>query len=235
MRLAIIPARGGSKRIPRKNIREFGGAPVISWSIRAALLTGLFDKVIVSTEDPEVASVAQRFGALVPFFRPLHLADDFTPTREVVNHAIETCESLWSQSVDQVCCIYATAPLIEAGDLESAHRQLDNGAAQFVFSAVAFEFPVQRGFRLNSARKPSMLQPEHRFTRSQDLEPIYHDAAQFYWGHRDAFMRGDYMFSENSEAFILPPHRVRDLDTEEDWLIAQAMWNSRNTISQDAR
>ena len=168
-RLAIIPARGGSRRIPRKNVRDFGGAPVI--------------------DDEDIASVARQSGALIPFMRPAELADDFTPCRQVVNHAIKACETVWGR-YDQVCCIYATAPLIEVDDLITAHHALAQSKAQFVFSAVAFEFPIQRAFRLNGEQQPTMIEPEHRFTRSQDLEPTYHDAAQFYWGHRDAFLRG---------------------------------------------
>jgi pseudaminic acid cytidylyltransferase len=163
---------------------------------------------------------------LTPFVRPAELADDFTPTRQVVNHAINACESLWGPYA-QVCCIYATAPLIEIDDLKTAHQLLVQSHAQFVFSAVAFEFPIQRGFRLSPKNEPQMFQPEHRFTRSQDLEPAFHDAAQFYWGQRDAFLRGDHMFSEGAKAYVLPPHRARDLDTEEDWLVAQALWQAR--------
>jgi pseudaminic acid cytidylyltransferase len=225
-RLAIIPARGGSRRIPRKNIRDFGGAPVIHWSISAALACGLFDQVVVSTDDEEIAAVARASGAQTPFMRPVALADDFTPTRQVVNHAIEACEGVWGR-FDQVCCIYATAPLIEAHDLMTANLMLTQSQAQFVFSAVAFDFPIQRAFRLNGEQQPTMIEPEHRFTRSQDLQSTYHDAAQFYWGLRDAFLRGDHMFSECSKAYVLPGNRVRDLDTEEDWQVALALWQAK--------
>ena len=225
-RLAIIPARGGSRRIPRKNVRDFGGAPVIHWPISTALSSGLFDQVVVSTDDEDIASVARQSGALIPFMRPAELANDFTPFRQVVNHAIKACETVWGR-YDQVCCIYATAPLIEVDDLITAHNALAQSKAQFVFSAVAFEFPIQRAFRLNGEQQPTMIEPEHRFTRSQDLEPTYHDAAQFYWGHRDAFLRGDHMFSDCAKAHVLPAHRVRDLDTEEDWQVALALWQAK--------
>lgn len=228
MNLAVIPARGGSQRIPRKNIREFAGHPIIHWSINAALESGLFDQVVVSTDDEEIAAIAQQSGASVPFLRPAHLADDFTPTRQVVNHAIEQCEHAWGR-FEKVCCIYATAPMIESTDLIAAHAQLNETACQFVFSAVQFEFPIQRAFSLNQLREPEMVQPEHRFTRSQDLEPMYHDAAQFYWGLRDAFMAGEYMFAPNSKAYVLPGTQVRDLDTEDDWQIATALWHAKNT------
>jgi pseudaminic acid cytidylyltransferase len=231
MRLAIIPARGGSQRIPRKNIRVFAGVPVIHWSISAAMFSGLFDKIVVSTDDPEIAAVARQSGALTPFVRPHELSDNHTPTRQVVNHAIRECEVRWGR-FEQVCCIYATAPLIESSDLIESHNKLVDSGARFVFSAVAFEFPIQRAFSLDNHQRPSMIQPEHRFTRSQDLQPMYHDAAQFYWGLRDAFLANDHMFSECSVAHVLPAHRVRDLDTEEDWLVAQALWTARKENSR---
>jgi len=226
MNLAIIPARGGSQRIPRKNIREFAGSPMIHWSISVALMSGLFDKVVVSTDDEEIAQVAKNSGALVPFMRPAQLADDYTPTRQVVNHAIETCEAKWGR-FDRVCCVYATAPLLESSDLVAAYELLQNTEYNFVFSAVQFEFPIQRAFKLNHQSEPEMVQPENRFKRSQDLEPMYHDAAQFYWGRRDAFISGEYMFAKKSKAYVLPANQVRDLDTEEDWEIALALWQSK--------
>jgi pseudaminic acid cytidylyltransferase len=155
-RLAIIPARGGSRRIPRKNIRDFGGAPVIHWPISTALTCGLFDQVVVSTDDEDIASVARQSGALTPFKRPVELADDFTPFRQVVNHAIKACETVWGR-YDQVCCIYATAPLIEVDDLIKAHQLLTQSQTQFVFSAVAFDFPIQRAFHLNGEQQPTMI------------------------------------------------------------------------------
>ena len=233
MKLAIIPARGGSRRIPRKNIREFAGSPVIHWSISAALMSGLFDKVVVSTDDEEIAQVARQSGALVPFVRPAQLADDYTPTRQVVNHAIESCEAIWGR-FDTVCCVYATAPLLESSDLTAAYHLLENTAHHFVFSAVQFEFPIQRAFKLNAHSEPEMVQPENRFTRSQDLEPMYHDAAQFYWGRRDAFMQGEYMFAKHSKAYVLPANQVRDLDTDEDWQIALALWQAKNSRQRGA-
>ena len=226
MRLAIIPARGGSKRIPRKNIREFAGQPVIAWSIQAAIQSGLFDKIVVSTDDEEIARISRLAGALTPFLRPAELSGDLVPTRQVINHAIKACESVWG-GFDEVCCIYATAPLIEVEDLLSAQKLLTSSQANFVFSAVAFEFPIQRAFRLNPQGEPEMIQPEHRFSRSQDLEPAFHDAAQFYWGQRDAFIAELHMFSSQAKPYLLPPHRVRDLDTEDDWRVALAMWHAK--------
>lgn len=227
MRLAIIPARGGSKRIPRKNIREFAGRPVISWSIQAANKCGLFDKVVVSTDDEEIADISRQAGALTPFIRPVDLSGDLVPTRQVINHAINACEAVWGR-FDEVCCIYATAPLLQVEDLRAAQKILTCSQSNFVFSAVAFDFPIQRAFRLNQLGEPEMFQPEHRFSRSQDLEAAFHDAAQFYWGRRDAFIAELHMFSSEAKPFLLPSHRVRDLDTEEDWRVALAMWHAQN-------
>jgi N-acylneuraminate cytidylyltransferase len=224
-RLAVIPARGGSKRIPRKNIKEFCGKPMIAWSIEAALESKCFDHVIVSTDDREIAEVAQQYGAEVPFFRPEELADDHTATRPVINHAIEEAASRWGMP-DYVCCIYATAPFIQAGDLRSAFDLLGQGTAKFVFSAGRFAYPIQRGFRINDAGRVERLWPEHRYTRSQDLEEAYHDAGQFYWGRTGAFLDfGDPMSTEGI-AYVLPGTRVHDIDTNEDWAVAELIFKA---------
>ncbi len=219
-RLAIIPARGGSKRIPRKNIKEFCGKPMIAWSIEAALESKCFSHVIVSTDDREIAEVARRYGAEVPFLRPKELADDHTATRPVINHAIKECASQWGMP-DFVCCIYATAPFIKADDLGAAFQMLEQEAANFVFSAGRFAYPIQRGFRINDAGRAERLWPEHRYTRSQDLEEAFHDAGQFYWGRASAFLDFEDPMSDNGIAYVLPGTRVHDIDTHEDWAIAE--------------
>ncbi|PSF12968.1 pseudaminic acid cytidylyltransferase [Marinobacter shengliensis] len=224
-RLAVIPARGGSKRIPRKNIKEFCGKPMIAWSIEAALESKCFDHVIVSTDDREIAEVAQQYGAEVPFFRPQELADDHTATRPVINHAIEEAASRWGMP-DCVCCIYATAPFIQAGDLRSAFDMLDQGTAKFVFSAGRFAYPIQRGFRVNDAGRVERLWPEHRYTRSQDLEEAYHDAGQFYWGRTGAFLDFEDPMSVEGIAYVLPGTRVHDIDTKEDWAVAELIFKA---------
>lgn len=229
MKIAVIPARGGSKRIPRKNIKPFCGKPILAWSIEAAIKTQLFDEIVVSTDDDEIMACAQKWGATVPFRRPSELADDFTSTRDVVNHAIQLITNVRG-APDFVCALYATAPFIRAKELVSAFEILKNSEANFVFSATDFPFPIQRAFKIRGDKSLEMFQPEHRLTRSQDLEPAYHDAAQFYWGTAHAFLTNQPMFSGQSIPFLLPRKRVIDIDTPEDWEMAELIGQ---TISQE--
>lgn len=227
--LALIPARGGSKRIPGKNIRDFHGKPMLAWSIEAAKESGLFERVVVSTESDEVADVARRWGAEVPFRRPQELADDFTGTRAVVVHAIQELIQQGLMS-DYVCSIYATAPLLQPADLRRGFDELQRTGADFAYSIAAFPAPIQRALRVTADGRIQMFQPECRLSRSQDLEPGYFDAAQFYWGKKEAFLNPDkQMHSESSIGIVLPSHRVVDIDTEEDWqraaLLFQALRN----------
>jgi N-acylneuraminate cytidylyltransferase len=221
MRLAVIPARGGSKRIPRKNIKPFCGKPMIAWSIEAALQSRCFDQVIVSTDDAEIADVARQHGADVPFMRPAELSDDHTGTIPVIRHAIE-----WfiqqGRTVEQVCCLYATAPFITAEDLNRAMQVLQGGDCDYAFSVTSYAFPIQRAIRINERGRVEMFNPEHFNTRSQDLEEAFHDAGQFYWGRADAWLQGKQIFSPNALPVLLPRHRVQDIDTPEDW--ARAEW-----------
>ncbi len=215
-RLAVIPARGGSKRIPRKNVRDFHGKPIIAYSIQAALSTGLFERVVVSTDDEEIAETATAHGADVPFLRPKDIADDYTGTNEVVRHAL-----LWHREAGSVydfaCCIYATAPLLQGSDITRGYDCLvDNGAA-FAFSVTTFPYPVQRALRVDDQGRLDAMFPDYRDARSQDLEECYHDAAQFYWGQAQAFIDRTPMMSPASCPVILPRSRVQDIDTEEDW------------------
>jgi N-acylneuraminate cytidylyltransferase len=223
MRLALIPARGGSKRIPRKNIKMFCGKPMIAWSIEAAQACGLFERIVVSTDDDEIAAVAKDFGAAVPFMRPAALSDDHTGTSEVVAHAIEFFRAQ-SDIVDPVCCIYATAPFVAAADLLLGLRTLVDTHADFAFSVTSYAFPIQRAIKLTEAGRVEMFQPEHFKTRSQDLPQAFHDAGQFYWGRADAWCSGKAIFSQNSAPVILPRHRVQDIDTAEDWERAEWMF-----------
>ncbi len=225
MKLCVIPARGGSQRIPRKNIRPFCGRPILAYSIAAALETGLFDRVMVSTDDAEIAAVARAHGAEVPFLRPAELADAHTGTNAVVKQAI-----LWHRDagleVDYACCIYATAPFVQPRYLREGHGRLLESGKAFVFSVTSFPFPIQRAIRLNPCGEVEALHPEYRATRSQDLEPAYHDAAQFYWGRATAFLEDAVLFSPASLAVILPRHLVQDIDTEEDWRRAELMYRA---------
>ncbi|MFZ1624471.1 MAG: pseudaminic acid cytidylyltransferase [Gammaproteobacteria bacterium] len=221
MKLAVIPARGGSKRIPRKNIREFFGKPMIAWTIETATRSGLFDRVVVSTDDDEIASVAREHGAEIPFVRPAAIADDMATTGQVMRHAVEVLQS-GGQAFSAVCCIYPTAPFMRAEDLAAGLTKLVAGdGLDYVFSATEFGFPIQRAFRLTAGGAVEMLQPGHLKTRSQDLEPCYHDAGQFYWGTADAWLAERPVFASRSAAILLPRRRVHDIDTPEDWAVAE--------------
>lgn len=223
MKIAIIPARGGSKRIPRKNIKLFHGKPLIAYSIEAAIKSQCFDKIIVSTDDDEIAKVALEYGAEVPFIRPAAISDDHATTMDVINHAI-TWFKEHEFEVSHVCCIYATAPFISSNAVKSGLSSLIAGKFNYAFSATSFPFPIQRALKIQSDGSTAMFQPEHANTRSQDLEEAYHDAGQFYWGTAEAFLNKKAIFSDNSFAIVLPRTTVQDIDTPEDWDNAQAMF-----------
>ena len=225
MKIAVIPARGGSKRIPRKNIRPFLGKPIIAYSIEVALACGLFDQVVVSTDDSEIAEIAGNFGAQIPFIRPQALADDYAGTNAVVKHALQWFADA-GQPVDLACCIYATAPLLRPEYLCAGHDALLTSGRSFAFSVTTFPFAVQRALRINADGAVEALYPEHIMTRSQDLEPAYHDAAQFYWGRAAAFVEGVTLYSPASVPVVLPRHLVQDIDTMEDWERAELMFSA---------
>ena len=222
MKIAIIPARGGSKRIARKNIKIFCGKPMIAWSIEAAKESLLFDRIIVSTDDAEIAGVAKLWGAEVPFMRPAELSDDLTGTTPVIAHAIN-----WLQDHDEmpsaVCCIYATAPFVQASDITKALAKLEDGAWQFVFSATTFEYPIFRAIEQQAGGKLKMFFPEYFHSRSQDLPEAIHDAGQFYWGLPQAWLKNIRIFDRWSSVVLLPRWRVQDIDTPEDWERAELL------------
>lgn len=222
MRLAVIPARGGSKRIPRKNIKPFCGKPMIAWSIEAALASGCFDAVIVSTDDAEIAEVAKAHGAEVPFMRPAELSDDYTGTIPVIRHAVQWFSES-GRRPKEVCCIYATAPFVTADSIRKGLRILLQTSADYSFTVTSYAFPIQRALRLTESGRVEMFQPEQFNTRSQDLEEAYHDAGQFYWGVADAWLESRQLFGCGSAPVLLPRHRVQDIDTSEDWLRAEWM------------
>lgn len=233
MKIAIIPARGGSKRIPRKNIKPFCGKPIIAWSIDAALKTGCFDQVIVSTDDIEIADIASKYGAHVPFIRPDKLSDDYTGTTEVIKHAIEWYES-HGHSVDLACCLYATAPFLKSEDINRGLSIIQSNSCDFTFSVTRYPFPIQRAIRIEKTGRVAMFNPEHFNTRSQDLEEAFHDAGQFYWGRAQAWRQGKKVFTPESLPVLLPTHRVQDIDTEEDWVRAEWIFKAANAfISPD--
>lgn len=216
MKIAVIPARGGSQRIPRKNIKSFINKPIIAYSIEAALKSELFDHVIVSTDDQEIAEVAKEHGAEVPFIRPVDLSGHHTGTNPVVKHVVEWFEAE-KEPLDFVCCIYATAPLLDAQYLKEAYEQLVSSDKNFVFSATCFSFPIQRAIKSDA----TPFFPEWINERSQDLEEAYHDAGMFYFGKATAYLDGEPLFCEHSEPYILPHYAVQDIDTTADWKRAE--------------
>lgn len=225
MNLAVLPARGGSKRIPRKNIRDFCGKPMIAWPTAAAENSGLFDRIIVSTDDAEIAEVARQHGAESPFLRPAELADDHTGTIEVVANATRwALDQGWP--VAAVCCVYPTAPMIAPTDIADALRLLESGNWDFVFTATDYASPIFRAFRQTEAGGLEMFWPEHFTTRSQDLPRALHDAGQFYWGRPQAWLAGKPLFGARSAPLIIPRWRVQDIDTPDDWRRAEAMYRA---------
>jgi len=220
--VAIIPARGGSKRIPRKNIKDFFGKPLIAYSIQVALDSKLFDKIIVTTDDEEIATIAKKYGADVPFIRPKELSDDFTGTDDVVKHTLEWLEEN-GETFEFACTIYATAPLLQSKYLIEGYNALTNSTAINAFSATSMPFPIQRTFKVNNEGRCKMFTPEHFMTRSQDLEEAYQDAGQFYWTKIDQ-TSNEIMFGKDSIPIILPRHLVQDIDTLEDWQRAEMLY-----------
>lgn len=223
MTICVIPARGGSKRIPRKNIKLFHGRPMIAWSIQAALDSQTFDHVIVTTDDPDIADIARSQGAEVPFMRPAELSDDYAHTVTVIAHAIEQADALWGTQ-ELICCLYATAPFVQATDIAAARDMLDTTGADYAFPVTSFPFPIQRGVKLRKDGRMEMFKPEHALTRSQDLEEAYHDVGQFYWGRRAAWLAGKTLVGPDAAALVIPRHRAQDIDTPEDWDRAERLF-----------
>lgn len=230
MKCAIIPARAGSKRIPHKNIRHFYGRPMLAWSIDAALESGCFDRVIVSTDSEVIAAIARDLGAETPFIRPDALSDDFATTAQVINHCLDWLK-VDGNEASYACCIYATAPFLQANDLQRGWEAMAQKEADFAFSVASFSYPIQRALKVNDYGHVSMIQPECAIARSQDLEETFHDAGQFYWGRAEAFLEEKNLFSEGSVPVFIPRHRVQDIDTEEDWIMAELMFQALQNSS----
>lgn len=224
MKLCVIPARGGSKRIPGKNVRPFHGKPIIGWSIEAALESGCFDRVIVSTDDPDIAAIAREFGAEIPFMRPAALSDDVTPTGAVMAHAVTWFEEA-GFTAEFYCCIYATAPFLTAASIREGMDRLLASDADFVVSVTSFPFPIQRACRIRGGRL-EMMDPDLYLTRSQDLEETFHDAGQLYWGRRAAWSEMRPIFGKRTHPLMIPRHRVQDIDTLEDWERAELLFEA---------
>lgn len=215
-RIAIIPARGGSKRIPRKNIKPFLGVPMLHWPLRAAQASGLFDRIVVSTDDRAIADSARDAGAEA-LMRPADLSDDHTGVVPVLRHALRAA----GQGVDEACLIYATAPFLRAEDLRRGHDALDG--ACFTLSVTSFPFPIQRALLRGPQGRVAMFQPEHEQTRSQDLPEAFHDAALFAWGTRAAWLSDRALYGPDTAMVDIPRHLVQDVDTPEDWTRAEYM------------
>ena len=226
MNAAIIPARGGSKRIPRKNIKDFCGKPMIAYAIEAAKQSGLFEHVIVSTDDEEIAEIAQKCGAEAPFSRPPELADDHTPTVPVIAHAIKACQSMgWE--VEHACCIYPCVPFIQVDDIKATFSLLINGRADYCFPVTEFPSAIQRGLRLLDDGRMQPFYPQFEMTRTQDLEHAYYDAGQFYWGKSNAWLANRKLHS-GGLGFPIPHLRVVDIDTPDDWCRAEILYKFFN-------
>ncbi len=222
--VAIIPARGGSKRIPNKNIRSFVDQPIISYSIKAAQETNLFDRIIVSTDSEEIAEVAKTCGAEVPFIRPAELADDFTGTVPVLLHALDWLNE-HGFATDYFCCIYATAPFVQPEHIIEGFNLLKKRNAVTAFSVTTFPYPIFRALKIGNNGRIDMFWPEHENSRSNDLPEAYHDAGQFYWGNTEKFMSEKTLFSSDAAPVVIPRYLVQDIDTREDWETAEKMYS----------
>ena len=224
MNICIIPARGGSKRIPRKNIKNFSGQPIISWSIKTALKSKCFSRVIVSTDDNEIAEISRRYGAEVPFKRLKSLSDDYTGTLPVIKNAINWLEKN-NEKVDFICCLYPTAPFIEVNYLKEGLKKLIENNASYSISVTSFPYPIQRAFKLTKNKRLKMFFPENINKRSQDLEKSFHDAGQFYWGKRSAWLNEERILGQDTVPIYIPRYKVQDIDNEEDWIQAERIFN----------
>ena len=225
-KIAIIPARSGSKRIPGKNIRPFLGKPIIAYSIETAIKSELFDEIMVSTDSLEIADIAVRYGAKVPFYRSKKTSDDHAVIVDVITEVLDNYQKE-GRSFDCFCCIFPTAPLISVSHIKKGYELLLNGNYDSVFPVVSFSFPIQRALKIEDG-KLLMFNPEHRNTRSQDLVPAFHDTGQFYWMQVPEFLNQKTIYSKNSGAIILNELEVQDIDNETDWQMAELKFNLKN-------
>ncbi len=231
MNIAIIPARIGSKRIPKKNIKPFHGKPIIAYSIQAAQETGLFSKIVVSTDSRELAEIAISYGAEVPFIRPAELSDDFTGTDAVILHALN-----WliehGEDTQYVCCIYATAPFIQPEYIRIGFELFKKANATSAFTVTTYPYPIYRSLKTNDNKRLEMIWPDYLNVRSQDLSEAYHDAGQFYWADVKKYLIEKKLFSRDAIPIVLPRYLVQDIDTSEDWQRAEVMYNALGLLKK---
>jgi pseudaminic acid cytidylyltransferase len=226
MKIAIIPARGGSKRIPKKNIKDFCGKPMIVWAIEKAIKSNCFDEIIVTTDDTEIMETANEHGAKTPFKRSKKLSDDHTITVPVIANALLECEALgWN--IDYACCIYPCSPFIETEDLKLSFEKMIAGNYKFIYPITEYKHPIQRSIKFNKNNMVEFKFPEYELTRTQDLEKLYHDTGQFYWGTRGAWIENGRMHIDGT-AYVIPSWRVVDIDNEDDWIRAELMHKTIN-------
>ncbi|MCX6226039.1 MAG: pseudaminic acid cytidylyltransferase [Bacteroidia bacterium] len=226
--LAIIPARGGSKRIPRKNVKDFLGKPIMAYSIETALQSGLFEEVMVSTDDTEIAEVAVNFGAMVPFYRSTDTSNDFASTMAVIQEVVTVYKNQLNREFDLICCIYPTAPLIRIESIKKGLNLLLAKNYDSVFPVVSFGYPVWRGVEINDEGKTQMIWPEYKNSRSQDLKKVYHDAGQWYWMNMKQL--GQTTLIGNTASIILSEEEVQDIDNPTDWKLAEMKFKLLNEI-----
>ena len=219
--LCVIPARGGSKRIPRKNIRMFNGKPMIAWSIECAVESRIFHDIIVSTDDEEIMNIANQYGAATPFKRPKALSDDYATTQDVIRHSINEY-SKEDAAIDYVCCLYATSPLTFPQDILKAVEIMGKNPTAMVFPATTFDYPIQRALMINKDGWAEMIDKKQSLARSQDLGETFHDAGQFYCAKISRW-KSNTPILEKSKPLVIPRWRAQDIDTEEDWKGAEVI------------
>jgi len=224
--LAIIPARSGSKRIQDKNIRDFLGKPIISYSIKAALQSGLFEEIMISTDDERIADIAIKYGGKVPFFRSAETSTDFSTTIAVIKEVVSVYKNQLSKEFDLICCIYPTAPLIQVEYLRKGLSLLRKNNFDSVLPVVAYEYPIWRSFEITEGDKIKMIWPKYQNSRSQDLKKVYHDAGQWYWINMNH--NKDEIFTQNTGSIVLSEHEVQDIDNLSDWTIAEMKYTLLN-------
>ena len=232
MRVAVIPARGGSKRIPRKNINVFCGKPIIFWPIEIALASQLFDQIVVSTDDAEIAAIAKNSGATVPYLRPKALADDFTDTKSVIRHAISELD-LQSDLASFVCCIYPTSVFLTVGLLKEGFDLVSRMDSGFAFSIKRVDSSLLRSFTRDTAGRLKMILPDNQSIRTQDLPEVFCDAAQFYWGAVSTWQSNQEIFGENSRGILVADESCQDIDTPEDWVRAELRFRSLRGLKSE--